>query len=299
MTERAFRLSMQTEAHSPSIFEYLDYRRYLADWFAAKRIGDPRFSIRAFTLKAGLPISNSSFFSKVIAGNRNLTLDLRFRLAKALKLPPAEGRYFDLLVQYNQSRDLDGKRHFYAEMARYRRSKARIIDKEGYEYYSAWHHSMVRAYFGLDQKQANPSAIGARIFPPLRAGDVEESIDLLLRLGLIVRTANGFAPRDRHIATARENKDFVGKVRIPAMMDLARDVLSHVPSSDREYGTMTMYISRKGYQGIQERLAAFRQEIKALVDQDSGEDRVYTFNFQFFPNSQLPEWGAVRRKGKG
>jgi uncharacterized protein (TIGR02147 family) len=290
---------MPTTPALPSVFDYLDYRRYLADWIAAMRIGDPRFSIRAFTLKAGLPISNSSFFSKVIAGSRNLTLDLRFRMTKALKLSSAEARYFDLLVQYNQSRDMDGKRHFYSEMARFRRSKARIIDKEGYEYYSAWRHSMVRAYFGLDQKQANPAAIGARIFPPLDAEEVEASIDLLLRLGLIVRTANGFALRDRHIATARENKDFVGKVRIPAMMDLARDVFNHVPPSDREYGTLTMYISRKGYQGIQERLAAFRQEIKALVDQDSDEDRVYTFNFQLFPNTQLPEWTTVRRKAKG
>jgi uncharacterized protein (TIGR02147 family) len=290
---------MANSSSLPSVFDYLDYRRYLADWIAAMRISYPKFSIRAFTLKAGLPISNSSFFSKVIAGNRNLTLDLRFRMTKALKLSPPESRYFDLLVQYNQSRDMDGKRHFYSEMARYRRSKARIIDKEGYEYYSAWRHSMVRAYFGMDQRQANPAAIGEHIFPPLDAKEVEASIDLLLRLGLIVRTANGFALRDRHIATARENKDFVGKVRIPAMMDLARDVFNHVPPSDREYGTLTMYISSKGYQGILERLAAFRQELKALVDQDSDEDRVYTFNFQFFPNTQLPEWTTIRRRTKG
>ena len=287
---------MQAEIIVPTVFEYLDYRRFLADWFSARRIADPKFSVRSFTRKAGLPISNSSFFSKVIAGKRNLTLDLRFRLGKALKLPPSEAKYFDLLVQFNQSKDADGKQHFYSELARYRRSKARILDKEDYEYYADWRHSVVRAFFGLDQRENNPVAIGEKIFPKQESKAIEDSIRLLLRLGLITRTANGYALKDKHIAAARENKDFVGKVRIPALLDLAKDVFNHVPPSDREYGTLTMYISKQGYQGIQERLKAFREELKALVDADEGEDRIYTFNFQLFPNSQLPEWRPANGK---
>jgi len=69
------RSSMQARPTPPSVFEYLDYRRYLADYFTARRISDANFSLRAFALKAGLPLSNSSFFSKVIAGKRNLTLE--------------------------------------------------------------------------------------------------------------------------------------------------------------------------------------------------------------------------------
>jgi uncharacterized protein (TIGR02147 family) len=279
-----------SETPLPSVFDYLDYRRFLGDWFSARRIADARFSIRSFTLKAGMPLSNSSFFSKVIAGGRNLTADLRVKLAKAMKLPAADAAYFDLLVQFNQSKDADGRQHFYSALARHRRSKARIIDKEGFEYYADWRHGILRAFFGLDQKKSNPATIGAEIFPKLGPKEVEDSIRLLLRLGLIVRTANGYAPKEKHIATARENKDFTGKVRIPVMLDLAKDVFQHVPAADREFGTMTMYISRQGYQNVQERLKAFRQELKALVDADQDEDRIYTFNFQLFPNSRLPEW---------
>jgi uncharacterized protein (TIGR02147 family) len=287
---------MVTETFLPSVFDYLDYRRFLADWFSARRIADSRFSIRFFTVKAGLPLSNSSFFSKVIAGGRNLTADLRVKLARAMKLPATEAQYFDLLVQFNQSKDAEGRQHFYSALARYRRSKARIIDKEGFEYYADWRHGILRAFFGLDQKESNPVAIGEALFPKVGPKEVEDSIRLLLRLGLIARTANGYAPKDKHIATARENKDFTGKVRIPAMLDLARDVFPHVPAADREYGTLTMYISRQGYRNVQERLKAFRQELKALVDADQDEDRIYTFNFQLFPNSRLPEWKAMGGK---
>jgi uncharacterized protein (TIGR02147 family) len=191
---------MQAEIITPSVFDYLDYRRFLEDWFSSRRIADPKFSVRAFTRKAGLPISNSSFFSKVIAGKRNLTLDLRFKLVKALRLPHSETKYFELLVQFNQSKDAGSKQHFYGELARFRRSKARIIGKEGFEYYARWHYSIVRAFFGLDQRESNPAAIAEKVFPRLDVKEVEDAVRLLLGLGLITRTANGYALKDRHIA---------------------------------------------------------------------------------------------------
>ena len=132
-------------------------------------------------------------------------------------------------MQFNQTKDPEGKQHLYAELAKYGKSKARIIDKEGYEYYSRWQNSIVRAFFGIDQKENNPAAIGKKVFPPIPAKEVEEAIALLSRLGLISKTANGFALRDPNIATERENKDFVGKLRIVEMLRLAQDVFNHVP----------------------------------------------------------------------
>jgi uncharacterized protein (TIGR02147 family) len=277
---------------APSVFEYLDYRKFLADCFTARRIGDANFSLRAFALKAGLPLSNSSFFSKVIAGKRNLTLDQQFRFAKALKLPANEIKYFGLLAQFDQCKDPDGKKHLYAELARYGKSKARIIDKEGYEYYSRWQHSTVRAFFGIEQKENNPAAIGRRVFPRIPAREVEEAVRLLLQLGLISKTANGYALRDPNIATERENKDFVGKLRILEMLRLAQEVFNHVPPKDREFSAMTVYISEQGYQTLKERIRSFREEVKSIVGTDKGEDRIYTLGVQFFPNNQLPDWRA-------
>ena len=103
-------------------------------------------------------------------------------------------------------------------------------------------------------------------------------------------TANGYALRDPNIATERENKDFVGKLRILEMLRLAQDVFNHVPPKDREYSAMTVYISGQGYQALKERIRAFREEVKAIVGADKGEDRIYTLGMQFFPNNQLPEW---------
>lgn len=287
---------MPSQPTLPSVFEYSDYRRFLADWFEARRRTESGFSLRAFALKAGLPLSNSSFFSKVIAGKRNLTLDLQFRIAKALKLNPAEIKHFGLMVQMDQSKDPEGKRHLQAELAGHAKSKARILGGEAQEYYAKWQNASVRAFFGLDQKEKNPASIGRKVFPPLPAGKVEEAIRLLLSLGLISKTANGYALRDRNIAVDHETKDSVGRLRIQDMLALAAEVFPEVPAADRDYSAMTISVSKQGYQSIKDRIRAFRDEVKSLAQADKAEDRIYTLAVQLFPNTYLPEWQDPERK---
>jgi uncharacterized protein (TIGR02147 family) len=274
----------------PIVFEYQDYRRFLADWFEARRRSDSGFSLRAFALKSGLPLSNSSFFSKVIAGKRNLTLDQQFRVAKAMKLSPAEIKHFGLMVQMAQSKDPEGKRHLQAELSGHAKTKARVLGAEAHQYYSRWQNASVRAYFGLDQKENNPAAIGRKVFPSIPAAKVEESIRLLLSLGLISKTANGYSLRERNIAADHETKDSVGRLRILEMLKLASEVFPHVPSQDRDFSALTVYVSKHGYQSIREKIRAFREEVKAVVEGDKSEDRIYTLALQFYPNTQLPEW---------
>lgn len=43
---------------------------------------------------------------------------------------------------------------------------------------------------------------------------------------------------------------------------------------------------------------AFREEVKALVGADEGEDRIYTLGMQFFPNNRLPDWDSGSGKGR-
>jgi uncharacterized protein (TIGR02147 family) len=277
----------------PTVFDYLDYRRFLEDCFSALRMTDANFSMRTFAAKAGLPLSNSSFFSKVVAGKRNLTHDLQFKIAMALKLKAGDLQYFELLVRFNQSKDPDSKSHLYDELAKYSRSKARIITKEGNEYYSHWQYSIVRAFFGINQKENNPAAIAKKVYPQISPKDVDEGIKLLLQLGLIHKTANGFALRDTNIATERENKDFVGKLRIVEMLRLAQEVFNHIPAQNRDFSAMTVYISKDGFQAIRDKIRVFREELKCIVAADQSEDRIYTLGMQFFPNTVLPEWDAT------
>lgn len=49
----------------PDIFNYTDYRKYLADLYRAMKAGDPKFSHRYFSMKVGY--QSSGFFSEVLS----------------------------------------------------------------------------------------------------------------------------------------------------------------------------------------------------------------------------------------
>jgi uncharacterized protein (TIGR02147 family) len=272
-----------------SIFEYLDYRAFLGEYCRRAKEENPLFSNRHFAAKAGLPVSNASLLSKVIAGKRNLTLDLRFKFGKAMGLIGEEFRYFDLLVQFNQATRMEAKNHFYSELAKYRGSRAKIIKSDEYQYYSKWYFSVIRAFFGYNQKEKNPQTIARLLYPPVSPKEVEEAIKILLDLKLIKRLANGYAVTENHISTEREILDLAGKNRMYEMTRLAMETFDQVPAEWREYNALTVYISQDGFRSIKERIQSFREELREMVEKDRREDRVYTLTMHFFPNVVIPE----------
>lgn len=282
----------------PLVFDFLDYRQFLNEYCRFAKEENPLFSNRHFAAQAGLPVSNASLLSKVIAGKRNLTLDLRFKFGKAIGFSGEEFRYFDLLVQFNQTTRMEAKNHFFGELAKYRGSRAKVLKSEEYKYYSKWYYSVVRAFFGYNQKEKNPLAIARKIFPPVPAKDIEEAIKLLLDLKLIKRLANGYAVTESHISTEREIMDLAAKNRMYEMTRLALETFEQVPADFREYNALTVYISKKGFKSIKERIQGFREELRELVEKDSDEDRVYTLTMQLFPNVVLPDLDDEKENGK-
>ncbi len=86
----------------PQIFNYLDYRLYLADTYTYYKQTTTYFSYRYFSSKAG--INSSSFLKLVIEGKRGLTDETCEKFIHALRLWGKEGDFFRVLVKYNQAK---------------------------------------------------------------------------------------------------------------------------------------------------------------------------------------------------
>lgn len=269
----------------PVLLDYLDYRIFIGDFFAWQKAKEPAFSYRIFALRCGIPASSASFICRVIAGDRKLTPGLRLKLAKGMGLASGEARYFDSLVQFNQSKSMEEKNHFFSELSKYRGSKAKVVHEDQYQFYNHWLYQVVWAYFGMVRNQKHPAAIAKRIFPPVSAKQVEEAISVLLKLNLIKRLANGFAPTDTQITTVNEIRDLAAKRQLQEMTRLALEVMEKTPAHKREYNALTMYMSGKCFETVKERISSFREELRVLLENDRNEDRIYSLTMQLFPNS--------------
>ncbi|MEO7426189.1 MAG: TIGR02147 family protein [Fibrobacteria bacterium] len=270
----------------PRILHYLDFRDFIRDHCAWRKRLEPAFSQRVFAREADLPPSCSSLLPGVVNARRNLSANLRIKFGKALGLSEKDYRYFDLLVQFNQAKGMIEKNHFFAQLSRFRDSRARIVGEAQYRYYTKWHHSAVWTYFTLDQKQRHAGLIGARLFPAATAAQVEESIHLLLTLGLIKKTASGYTVTDKHLTTEKDLKAMATRQYLHDLTGLAMGALDTVPAEHRQFSALMFSVSETGFRTLKDRIGSFQEELREIVDKDSGEDRIYTLTMQLFPNSQ-------------
>ncbi len=271
----------------PQILQYLDYRDFLRDFSAHQKAVNPDFSQRTFAKAAGLPASTSSLLPAVIKGRRQLSQNLRIKFGKAMRLGEREYRYFDLLVQFNQAKGMAEKNFFFAQLAKFRSSRAQIVGETQFRFFSKWYYSAVWNYFGIDQKQRHPGIIAANIYPPLTPGQVEESVKLLLELGLIKKTASGYAVTDKHIYTEKNVQAMAARQHIQELTGMAMEVFETVPAEARQYNALMFSISGEGFNTIKDRIRSFQEELREIIDRDRKEDRIYTLTMQLFPNSKV------------
>ena len=249
---------------------------------------DPEFSQRTFAREAGLTASSSSLLPAVIKGRRQLSQNMRLKFAKAMRLGEREYRYFDLLVQFNQAKGMTEKNFFFGQLTKFRSSRARIVGETQYRFFSKWYYSAVWNYFGFEQKQRHPGVIAANILPPITPTQAEESVRLLLELGLIKKTASGYMVAERHIYTEKNVQAIAARQHIQEMGALAMQVFETTPADQRQYNALMFSISKDGFKSIKDRIRSFQEELREIIDRDDKEDRVYTLTMQLFPNSKAP-----------
>src|SRR5271157_3051902 len=127
----------------PNICRYIDYKRFLKDYYEEARRKNPGFSYQVFSQKAG--IKSRGFLYNVIQGRRSLSKSGIFGLAQAMRLNKYESDYFENLVAFNDAATLAERNHFYQRLSGIKLSgntawMPQIVRSERFEYYSKLHY---------------------------------------------------------------------------------------------------------------------------------------------------------------
>jgi uncharacterized protein (TIGR02147 family) len=267
-----------------NIYQFLDFREFMRAYFEQEKLEDQSFSLRTFLSKVSHSLSSSGLLSAVLKGTRNLSPALRLRFSQVMGLKDKEAQYFDLLVQFNQAKSMEEKNHHFQHLARFRESKAKLVSEGQYGLYSKWYYLVVWCYFGLDKNQKNPQAIAKKITPYLSAAQVEDAIDKLLQLKLIKKTANGYTPSENHVTTEKEVQDMVANHHHKEFIQMAGTMVDAIPPSRRQYNTLVFSISKESFEIVKERMEAFQEELREILDRDKQENMVCTLSMQLYPN---------------
>jgi uncharacterized protein (TIGR02147 family) len=266
----------------PDVLQYTNYRVYLRDYYEYKKKTVPAFSLRFFAEKAGL--SSHAHLKLTIDGKRNITKNTVVKLIHGLGLDGQRAAYFESLVFFNQAQTDADKQVYYAQLLKASpRSKLHKMEKAQFRIFREWHHSAILEMVALKDFRPIPDWISKRLGSLITPAQVTESLKLLVELGLLVKTANGYRQRDPLITTDDEVQDLMVKMYHLQMLKLSADMLSALPGPQRDVSALTFSIKREDFPNLKKHLQLMRKELLDFSAKAGEGEDVVQINIQLYP----------------
>jgi uncharacterized protein (TIGR02147 family) len=268
-----------------NIFTYTDFRKYLGDYYQARKKTDRKFSHRFIQEKTG--VSSAGWFADVVKGRTNIHGSHIVKLAKLLQLRNSETDYFESMVLFGQSGTLEERTRYFHKMIAFKEVRADMVGVDRLEFYSKWYHGAIRELLFFHPFRGDYAELARRLSPPIRQAEARDSVALLERLGFV--EPNGLGGFKAKEATLKKDSSFPSVVManfLKANMELAIESLDRYSKDERDISALTISLSDEAFARVKEEIRALRMRILALADVDVAPSKVYQCNFQFFPMSQ-------------
>lgn len=267
----------------PAVFAFLDHREFLRRWYEWKKSASRGFSYRSFARKAGF--SSMSFLRDVIEGRRNISEDSVEKFVLAIGLVGDAASYFRELVHYNREADPDKRsRSFRSLLLLQARREFSPVRESQSRYYSDWLNIIVREAAPLETLKGDPERIGNALRPRVPASEVAESLELLVRIGMLEKTAKGaYKTATPRIVPGDIDLSMVRNIKRQMLLH-ALDRLDSGPEPDTHISSVTLTVSEARLARLQESIRQFRLDLLADTASDEGElEQVVQVNFQVLP----------------
>lgn len=272
-----------------SIFEYIDYRKFLKDFYTESKETKKYFSYRYFAQKAKL---NSPILLKMVMdGKRNLSRKSIDQFISGINLKEKEALYFRTLVLFNQSEStLEKQEHYRTLRSLYKMVPQHLIEDEQFEYFDKWYFSVLREGMCHGDFQDDWEYIATCVRPEISAQEAKEAVKWLLEHKFLKKNKSGlYEQQQRAITTKSEVLSFIVRNFNRKMILLAEQSLDNFSIKTRFSTGVTIGLNAEAYNILLGEIEAFRDHVVQLVNSLDEADRVYQLNLQLFPLMLRPD----------
>ncbi|MDD5675077.1 MAG: TIGR02147 family protein [Chitinivibrionales bacterium] len=276
-------------AASANIYEYDDFKAYLARRYQEKCAADPAYSCRVFAKEAGF--TNPGFLNDVIKGRRKLSADAREKIVTVFALSVNEADFFRLLVAYAQEKEATKKQAiFHKLVVRRNRSMFARLNPALSHYYQDFYYPLVRAALMALDFKGNYEELAAFLSPSPPLADCKKYVRDLCAWGLVKQETSGrYVVTDRFLEPPATLKEQVRQIN-GTWIAHAQAALAKLPPEKRHISSMLLSVSPESARIIAEKVEKFREEIWDLVKNDPQAPAcVMQLNMQYFPRSKQRE----------
>ena len=271
-----------------NIYEYLDYRSFLHDYWQEAKRKKPYFSIRFIAKRVGL---NPGYVIKVLHSQVHLGINNILSFAELLGLKDKELAYFEELVHFGRAKNEKEIEQRYERLNSIKGIRMRTVADNEAEFYQNWYNMAIRSLISIYPFNGkNFRKLGSLLTPAITASQARQSIKLLEKLNLIKKGSDGiYILTEQFVSTGEKwMSPIIRKYQIKNI-ELAVESLQKHDKSLRDISTVTMTFAYKYMPELRERVRKFRQELLKMSNDLSDEDSVIQLNIQVFPSAILPE----------
>lgn len=278
---------------APTLSDYLDYRLFLQDFYHFKKEITKRdirpYSYQLFSAAAN--IKSPNYLKMIIEGQRNLSDDMVLKFAKALGLNKEQTEEFGFLVRLNQAEDTTERNIYLKKLSEVRISqklKTGEIDRKVWEKIPNWVAWVI--YAMIDQEGVNFDVKSLKELLRNKASEkeVEDALNSLLASGELKKDSiTGEMKKSANLTDSAEEIPvaLVRKLQMQLMYIGLESLYQEAPQ-EREFGTLTLSLTKEEFEEIKFKLRQLRKSIhkdNAIARREKKGERIYQINIQLFP----------------
>ena len=274
------------------LFQYTDYRKYLRDYYEARRAALKAFTHRYISQAIGF--KSTGTFAQILQGKTNMSPHTVASFVRFLALKKDEADYFELLVLFSQSKGHTEKKRYFERIIAFPKSNLKQVDSTQYAFYEKWYYSVIREVLAFHPFKDDYRELSRMLEPAISTAEAQKAIKLLEELGLIRRNETGaYEKSDPVITSGYDTRSLAVNQFIIETLDLAKVALDKLPRDERSLSALTLSLPEDGYAMVEEKIKNFRRELLELARNCPDPKRVIQVNFQIFPVSKKPEEGGA------
>ena len=272
----------------PSIHQYLDYRKFLEDFYCFKKTQIKNFSYSMFCHRSG--IRSPNYIKLIISGKRNLTAQIALGIAKACNLDKIQTHYFLALIDWNHAKTDEDRTRYWAELLKWvPQEEIYVLQNKELQVLAKWYILPILEMIRLKDFIYDANWLSKRFNSIISASEMENVFKLLLDLELVKEKNGSLVITNKILFSGGKIPSELIKNYHAAILPTAQDPLYKVDMGSREYAAASIAVRKEDLQKLKKEIRKFHQKILQYGASITGADDIYQLNLQFFPLTSQEE----------
>ena len=282
-----------SELQAPELANFMDYRLFLSAYYNFRR-DQTKNALRPYNyavFSAAADIKSPNYLKMIIDGRRNLSEDMIGKFAKAVGLSKEQTEEFKLLVLFTQTSD-PAQRNIYLRHLNESRVQQKLksgeIDRKTWDKVPNWVAWIL--YTMIDQKGVDfdPETLRGLLRGKASVDEIQTALNSLFVSGELVKDPITGEVKKAHALMDSADEVPVALVRKlqAQLMYLGLESLFHDAPTEREFGSLTLSLTKPEFEELKFQLRKMRKSIhkdNAIHRMNSKGEKVYQLNIQLFP----------------